>query len=585
MKTIKRVLSYFRPYIGLFILSVLSLTLLTSLGLLRPKLTQIFIDDVVYARESELIPQIALALIFIAVFRGVFRYIQGVLSEKVAMRSIADIRRDLFNHLMALPYEYYDKARTGELMSRISGDVQSVKHLLGEGLLEFYDSIFTFIVVFFILIRLNWQLTLVSLSTMPFLFFTAIRFASQIRPAYTKIREQMAVLSTTIQENVTGVRVVKAFNNQELEKDKFDQDNISNFNKRLNAVSIRARYIPVMHFLGGLSAIAIVWFGGYQVIIENLTIGQLVGFYAYIWSLIWPIRRLAFLVNFFQRAKAASERVFEVLDVAPKITDSKNAIVLDKVKGNISFNKVSFNYGENDVLQDISFKVKSGQTIGILGETGSGKSSLISLICRFYDVSKGAIMIDGNNIKDIQINSLRQQVGIVHQDVFLFSATIKENIAFGNIDASFEQIVEAAKIAQAHDFIMEMERGYDTLVGERGIGLSGGQKQRIAIARSIVRNPSILILDDATSSVDMETEFAIQQEITKLLQNRTTFIIAHRISSIKDADIIYVFKQGRIIEQGTHLQLITKSGYYNSIFNEQFKEQELLANFVVEGSD
>ena len=583
MKTIKRVLMYFRPYLGMFILSVVSLTLLTLLGLMRPKLTQIFIDKVVYGKDASLIPKIATALILIAVFRGIFRYVQGVLSEKVAMNSIADIRKDLFNHLMGLPYEYYDKARTGELMSRISGDVRSVKHLLGEGLLEFYDAILTFVVVFFLLLRLNWQLTLVSLASMPFLFYTTTSFASKIRPAYTKIREQMADMSTTIQENVTGVRVVKAFNNQEMEKTKFDKDNKGNFIKRLFAVNIRAKYIPIIHFFGGVSSVVIIWYGGYQVIIDNLSPGELVQCYSYIFSLIWPIRRLALLINFFQRADAAAQRVFEVLDVSPNIINTHNAHNLKAVRESISFNNVSFSYDESNVLSDINIHVEAGQTIGILGETGSGKSSLVSLICRFYDVNEGSITIDGLNVKDLNINSLRQQIGIVNQDIFLFSASIKENIAFGSCNASHEDIVEAAKIAQAHDFIMAMENGYDTLVGERGIGLSGGQKQRIAIARSLVRKPNILILDDATSSVDMETEFAIQRDIAKVLHNKTTFIIAHRISSIKDADMIYVFKQGKIIEQGTHNELLNKNGYYNSIFKDQFKEREILANFIKEG--
>ncbi len=416
MKTVRRILSYFRPYLGVFILSILSLTTLTILGLLRPKLVQLLIDRVIYNQEINILPWIAAALLGISVLRGIFRYAQGMLSEIVAMKSIADIRRDLFNHLMALPYEYYDKARTGELMSRISGDVHSLKHLLGEGLLEFYDAILTFVFVFIVLLRLNWQLTLLSLATMPLLFLTTVRFAYTIRPAYTRIREQMAVMTTTIQENVTGVRVVKAFNNQTQEISKFNRDNHENYNRRIEAAGIRAIYIPLIRLFGGLSALAIVWFGGYQVIRGNLSVGQLVEFYTYIWSLIWPIRRLGFLINFFERAHAAGERIFEILDVTPTIVDKKDANSLAEIEGNIAFNNVSFSYDENYVLENINMKVDAGQTVGIIGETGSGKSSLISLICRFYDVSDGSITFDGRDLRDVKINDLRQHVGIVHQD-------------------------------------------------------------------------------------------------------------------------------------------------------------------------
>ena len=415
---------------------------------------------------------------------------------------------------------------------------------------------------------------------MPILFLVTVKFSYTIRPSYTRIREQMAVLTTTVQENITGIRVVKAFNKQTHEISKFDKENLENKERRIFTANIRALFIPIMQFLAGMSALAVIWFGGRQVILGKLTIGQLVEFYAYIWSLIWPIRRMGFLVNFFERSVAAATRIFEIMDVSPEIVSSQDAIVLDDLGGSIVFDDVSFSYDEGDVLSHINFEVKAGQTVGIIGETGSGKSSLVSLLCRFYDVNDGKVMIDNHDVRDLDITSLRSKIGIVQQDIFLFSASIRENIAFGNGEASDEDIVRAAKIAQAHDFIMEMEEGYESMVGERGIGLSGGQKQRIALARAIVRNPKILILDDATSSVDMETEYAIQRDLNQVLQHRTTLIIAHRISSIKDADTIYVFRHGRIIEQGTHQELVEQGGYYNNIFQDQFRERDLLANYV-----
>jgi ATP-binding cassette subfamily B protein len=583
MKTIKRIFGYYKPYLLYFFIAFVSLTTLTVLGLMRPKLIRILIDDVIYDTNLDLLPWILAALIGIAIGRGIFRFLQGYLSEKIAMNSIADIRRNLFSHLVKLPYSYYDKSRTGELMSRISSDVHSLKHLLRDALLELYDAIFTFTFVLIVLLGINWQLTLLALATLPFLFLTTVKFAYKIRPAYKKIREQMATMTTTIQENVTGVRVVKAFNTQEHEMDKFDGENISYYEKMMNAVKIRATYMPLMQFLGGVSSLAVVWFGGYQTIMGNISVGELAEFYAYIFSLIWPIRRMAFLVNFFERSKAAGDRIFEILDTEIELKDSENAISVDKIEGNIEFRNVTFSYGEEDVLKNVNMKIEAGSNIGIIGETGSGKTSVVNLVSRFYDVTQGELLIDNNDIKELKLEDLRRDIGIVHQDIFLFSDTIKNNISFGNPDATDEQITKAAKIAQAHDFIMEMEKGYDTAIGERGIGLSGGQKQRIAIARALVRDPNILILDDATSSVDMETEHLIQEDMKSVMKDRTTLIIAHRIASVRNADYIYVFKEGEVIEEGTHLELMQKDGYYKQIFDVQYKEKDMFEAFLETG--
>lgn len=583
MKTIKRIFGYYKPYLLYLFIAFASLTILTVLGLMRPKLIRILIDDVIYDSQVQLLPWILAAIVGIAVGRGIFNFIQGYLSEKIAMNSIADMRKNLFGHLVKLPYSYYDTARTGDLMSRISSDVHSLRHLLKNALLELYDALFTFVFVLIVLLKINWQLTLLALAVSPFLFLVTIKFSYKIRPAFTAIREQMATMTNTIQENVTGVRVVKAFNSQTHEIEKFDKDNRSYYDKMMNSVRIRATYMPLMSLFGGLSSLVVVWYGGYQTINGAITVGELAEFYAYVFSLIWPIRRMAFLVNFFERALAAGNRIFEIMDTEINLKDKEDAISVGKVKGDIELNNINFSYGESDVLENVNMKIRAGSNIGIIGETGSGKTSVINLISRFYDAQKGEVLIDGHNVKDLKIEDLRRNIGIVHQDIFLFSDRIKNNIAFGNSEATDEQIEKAAKIAQAHEFIMEMDQGYDTNIGERGIGISGGQKQRIAIARALVRDPSILILDDATSSVDMETEHLIFQDMGQIMQNRTTIMIAHRIASVKDADYIYVLKEGRVIEEGTHSDLLNNDGYYKQIFDEQYREKNMFEDFLKTG--
>lgn len=585
MRVLRRVMRYFRPYIYHFILATVSLTILTCAGLMRPKLTEILIDRVIKEGEIALLPWVASGIVAIALVRGVFRYLKGVLTEYVGMNTVRDIRNQLYQHLMGLPYQYYDKMRTGELMSRLTGDVDAIRHFISNAMLELYDCLLTFGVVFVILVGMNWRLTLITLITSPFIFLTVMRFDSLIRPTYSEIREQMASLTSTVQENITGVRVVKAFNKQDYEMAKFAKENRLNYDKRIKAAGIRAFHFPLMEALGGLSALVVVWYGGLQVISGNLTVGQLVAFYSYIWALLWPIMRLGFLINFLEQALASGERVFEILDTRATIRSRDNAIALPECRGHVKFSSVYFDYGEQDVLIDINIDAKPGSTIALVGETGSGKTSIINLICRFYDVTRGSVTIDGYDVRNLDLHDLRRHIGIVQQDVFLFSASIKENIAFGRPDVSDEEIIAAAKAAQAHDFIMEMEDGYDTMVGERGIGLSGGQRQRVAIARALVTDPKILILDDATSSVDMETEFEIQKALSHIMKGRTTFIIAHRLSTIKAADEIIVLDKGRIVERGTHEQLLRKNGIYKGIYDVQFRDQESLSVVVADGSD
>ncbi len=579
MSTVKRVFGYYRTHLLKLFLAFLGLTCLTVLGLLRPKLIGILIDDVIYGGNIDLLLQLVLAFVGIALGRGVFRMIWVYFSEKLALSAIADIRTELFKHLTVLPYSFYDKARTGDLMSRISSDVESLKHLLADFLLEMYDALLTMGFVFVMLLRINVQLTILSLITVPLLFYATYLFAQRIHPAFLKIQEQMASMTNMVQENITGVRVVKAFNQQMAEKEKFRGENQAYLDSMMVSVRIRAKFGPMIELLGTFSALVVLVLGGQLVINKAISMGQLVEFHTYIGHLYWPIRSLVMLVSFYQRAKASGDRVFELMDTPVELKDYPDAEEME-IKGEIEFKNVTFAYDEEPVLQNISLNIPRGSTIGIIGETGSGKTSLINLIGRFYDYQEGQILIDGVDIRKIKLQSLRRAIGIVHQDIFLFSDAIENNILFGNEQAHNEEMINFAKVARADEFIMDMNDGYSTLIGERGVGLSGGQRQRIAIARSLVRKPSILILDDATSSVDMETEFLIRQQMEPLLDDCTTIIIAHRISSVEKADRIYVMHDGQIAEEGTHAELLAKQGIYRNIFNEQYREQEKLQLFM-----
>ncbi len=459
-------------------------------------------------------------------------------------------------------------------MSRMTGDLEGIRAFIAGGIPILLENFIYFVGTSIVLFSMNVKLALVSLAVSPFVAWLALRFDSRIRPAFSEIREQQAALNTAAQENITGVRVVKAFAREEFEIEKFEKENRLNLEKNVNSSRIWAKFFPVMDFISGLCSVSVLWYGGRMVAQGVISLGTLVAFNNYLWMLIMPMRMLGWVINVMEQAVTSGQRVFDVLDTGSIVVDKEDPYDPEEMQGHVTFEGVSLHYKDQQALFDINIDAPSGKTVAIMGTTGSGKTSIINALNRFYDVSRGRVLVDGVDVRDWKLETLRENIGIIMQEVFLFSATIEENIMYGNPDATKEEIIRAAKIADAHDFIMEMPQGYDTIVGERGMGLSGGQKQRIAIARAIIKNPKILIMDDCTSAVDMETEFKIQQALNEVMQGRTTFIVAHRISSVKDADEIILLDNGRIVERGTHHELLNQRGEYYKIYSQQYKDFE-----------
>ena len=572
MHILKRLFGYLKKY-WLLALAALICTLVgTALNLAMPWLLKEAIDRTLVQKEYRLLGVLALSIVGVTILRGVFSFGQTYLSEYVGQRTIYDIRNAMYGHLQRLSFSFYDTAGTGQLMSRVTSDVDSLRRFLGFGGVHLVSSVLTFLGILIVCLRINWRLALVALSTSPFLVITVLRFSGKVRPAFMDIRQRFADMTAALQENITGVQVVKTFAREEYEVEKFSGRIEELRQKRLYISRLFASYFPFMNFIAGIGTAFILWYGGWQIIQGNLTLGELVAFNAYLMLLIGPIRMLGFIVSVCQMAIASGERIFEIIDTRSDVEESPNAIELPKLEGRVQFEDVSFRYGENDpVLRSVNLDVRPGRTVALLGATGSGKSTIINLIPRFYDPTEGRITIDGMDLRDLKLESLRRQIGIVLQETFLFSGTIRENIAYGRTDASLDEIVEVAKIANIHDFAESLPDGYDTKIGERGMTLSGGQKQRVAIARALLMDPRILILDDSTSSVDAETEHLIQQAMAALMEGRTTFVIAQRLSTVKNADQIVVLRDGEIVEEGTHDELLVLGGIYTDIYNTQFK--------------
>ncbi|HZJ82467.1 MAG TPA: ABC transporter ATP-binding protein, partial [Clostridia bacterium] len=532
------------------------------------------IDDVIRGGNRDLLPILLTAILLVALVKGVSIYFRGYFFEKVSQSSLYDLRNELFTHLQEQSFTYFDNNRIGELMSRMTGDLEGIRAFIAGGIPILLENAIYFIGTSIVLLSMNWKLALASLAVSPFVAWLALRFDSRIRPAFSQIREQQAALNTATQENITGVRVVKAFAREDYEIEKFEKENKLNLEKNVNSSLIWAKYFPIMDFASGMSAIIVLWYGGRMVAGGIITLGTLVAFNNYLWMLINPMRMLGWVINVMEQAVSSGQRVFDVLDTGSIIEDKEDPYDPEDMQGHVVFENVSFRYQDEQALYDIDLDVPAGWTVAIMGTTGAGKTSIINVLNRFYDVSKGRVLVDGVDVKDWKLNALRKNIGLVMQEVFLFSATIEENIMYGDPDVTKEEVIRAAEIADAHEFIMEMPQGYDTIVGERGTGLSGGQKQRIAIARAVIKKPKILIMDDSTSAVDMETEFEIQEALEEIMEGRTTFIVAHRISSVKDADEIILMDKGRIIERGTHNELLRQQGEYYEIYRQQYKDFE-----------
>jgi len=573
MGAVIRVLSYLRRYWTLELIVITCLLGGTILNIAVPILIRTIIDDTIPRADTQMLLFLTLAILAMATLRGALAFAQRYTTEYVAQKAVYDVRNQVYEALQRQSFTFYDKMPTGQLMSRVTADVDLLRGFIAWGFPQFISIMAMFIAVFAITASISWTLTLLALSPTPIIFLITYRFARKVRPVFTEGQERLAVINAVLQENITGVKVVRAFAKENLEEHKFQEKSTEYFNTNIRAAKLRAKHIPLMEFMAGLGTVFIIFYGGQQVISREISIGTLVLFNTYLILLLQPMRFLGFITSFMQRALAGAGRIFEITDAVPQVKDKPDAVELPPAKSHVRFENVSFSYGQEPVLNNVTFEAKPGETVALLGATGSGKSSVISLIPRFYDVTDGKLTIDGFDVRDLKLESLRKHVGIVHQETFLFSATIKENIAYGRSNATIEEIMNAAKSAEAHEFIESLPEGYDTVVGERGSTLSGGQRQRVAIARALLRDPKILILDDSTSSVDIETEYQIQKALQALLKNRTTFVITQRLSTIKNADKIVVLDAGSVAEIGTHNELMTKNGLYRRIYETQLATQ------------
>jgi len=576
LEIIKRIFRYCSRYRRKMIAACVFLILYIAINLITPMISGIIVDDVIKGGKREMLSVLLLILLVGSVLKSAAMYFRGILFEGFSQDCLYDLRNDMYTHLQHLPFSFYDNNRVGELMSRMTGDLEGVRVFLASGIPVLMENGVYFFGTAVILFTLNAKLALATLLVTPSIAYCAWRFNQVVRPVFSEIREQQATLNTVTQENITGVRMVKAFAREDYEIKKFEKENRRNRMLNIKSSRIWGKYFPVMDFISGICLILLIWFGGRMVGRGEISIGAVVTFNGYLWMLISPMRMLGWIINMMAQAITSGQRIFDVLDTGTTIRETENPYDPEEFRGDVNFQDVSFRYREQPVLLHVDFQASAGSTIAIMGATGAGKTSVINLIERFYDGSSGSIRIDGVEIRDWSIRRLRSDIGIVLQDTFLFSDTIEGNILYGKPDATREEVIQAAKMADAHDFISEMPQGYDTIVGERGTGLSGGQKQRIAIARALIKDPKILIMDDCTSAVDMETEYEIQKALKEVQKDRTTFIIAHRISSVKNADEILMLEEGQIVERGNHEQLMNRKGRYYEMVRQQYHDLDKL---------
>ena len=623
MRPIVRALGYLRSHWLLAAGTFISLLLSSMLNLVVPALTQRIIDNGIEARVVAWIVWGAAAMVAVALFRALFTFLQGYWAAKASQNVAYDMRNALYQKIQKLSFGYHDRAQTGQLLTRATSDVDRVQMFVGRGFIMFVMALIMIVGSLILLFCLDWQLALVMLVLMPLTMAVFFYFARRLRPLFTRVQQYLARLNTILQENLAGVRVVKAFAREPYEHRRFSAANRDLMEQQIETGRLIATAFPLIFLLSNLGTLAVIWLGGLQVIGGRLTIGELIAFQSYLMMTMFPLFMLGMILAMVSQAAASAERIFEILDTQSEVVEKPDATELPAIQGRVAFEHVWFRYfGPKDkdkpstekpagrrspqaagagggmsgmgamggmgggmagppsgpprdewVLKDVSFVAEPGQTIALLGATGSGKSTIINLIPRFYDVTRGRVTVDGWDVRDVTLDSLRSQIGTVLQETTLFSGTIRENIAYGRPDATEEEIVAAARAAEAHDFITAFDEGYETPVGERGVTLSGGQKQRIAIARALLLNPRILILDDSTSSVDVETEYRIQRALERLMVGRTSFVIAQRISTVRDADQILVLERGRIAAVGTHRELIRDSAIYAEIYSSQLQDE------------
>ena len=572
MGYIRWFLSFLKKYRVRMIVGLILVFITALLVLINPQISGMIVDEVIEGQHYEKLGILLLIMIGVTLVRSLLRFTFLMCFEASSQGLVYDMREEAYRKLMKEDFNFFNKNRTGDLMSRQTGDMDAVRHMVSHVIYFSFENILVFLMALVMIFSVNVKMALCMLIVLPFTLAVTLSQRRHIKPAFDRVRDCFSSLNAFAQETIAGNRVVKAFAKEDYELEKFDRENDGYRDAQLNAASIWMKYIPMFEILSQCLTIILMIMGGFMVIDGEMTIGNMVTVNGYLWMLNSPLRQAGWIINDLQRFLTAIEKIYKVYTTEPDIKQPEHVVEKRKLKGSVTFDHVNYYTNDDTVLKDISFHVEPGQTVGIIGATGSGKSSLINLICRFYDVNQGRVLVDDIDVRNLNLQTLRGNIGIAMQDVFLFSDTIEGNIAYGNPDCTFEQVQAAAKIANADEFIREMPEGYDTIIGERGVGLSGGQKQRISLARAILKDPSIIILDDTTSAIDMETESMIQNELKKISDERTVFIIAHRISSIIHADQILVLDNGRLVERGTHEQLLAKKGYYSTVFHHQYGE-------------
>ena len=570
-----RILSYIKPYLPRLIAAAICTVLAAAGNLYVPWIIKDVIDKVLADKNADMLNIIAAGIIIIFFIRGVCFYGQNYLMSYVGERVIIDIRSAVYEKLQRLSVSFYDKNKTGTIMSYVTNDVSALQAAMVQNTIDMITEGSVLIGSITAMVYLDWKLTLFTFCTFPFVLWLMDFFGKRIRKSGRRIQECTADITSILQETVSSARVIKSFVREDYEIERFCNQNFANFRANMKNAQLMALLTPVIEFVAALGVTAIIWYGGHGVIDGDLTAGSLVAFLVYAVNISNPVKRLTRVIGSIQRALAAAQRVFDILDMKEEIAEVSGAKVLPQIEGAVEFKNVSFAYSKGEqVLQDVSFKAEPGEVVAIVGPSGAGKSTIANLLPRFYDTTAGSISIDGNNISEVTLASLREQVGIVPQETVLFNGTLYDNILYGRLEATREEVEAAAKAANAHNFIMEFPNGYETMLGDRGLNLSGGQRQRIAIARAILKNPRVLILDEATSALDTESERIVQEALDRLMVGRTSFVIAHRLSTIKNANKILVLQRGRIVEVGTHDELMANHKLYSHLYNIQYREKE-----------